>query len=134
MGSVTRTKTPGTEASQWLALVERLLTQIERWCRDRGWAVRREQAEVSEGPLGTYRVPVLSIRAPAGQVYVEPVARYVAGADGRVDIYAFPSMTRMLLARVGDKWVLKTDAGVAWPRKWGPAAFEELVRAINRAA
>lgn len=58
----------------------------------------------------------------------------MAGADGRVDIYAFPSMTRMLLARVDGRWVLKTDAGVPWPCKWGPAAFDELVGALNRAA
>src|SRR4051795_6163736 len=104
MPSTIRKQDLASEGSRWLSLVEQLLRQIERWCRDRGWAVHREQAEVTEAKLGTYRVPVLSIRSPAGHVYVEPVARYVAGADGRVDIYAFPSMTRMLLARVGDKW------------------------------
>jgi hypothetical protein len=122
------------ELAQWPGQVEQLLKQIERWCRDRKWAVQRETGEVTEDRLGTYRVPVLNVLTPSGQLYVEPIARYVSRADGRVDLYAFPSMTRMILARIGDRWVLKTDTGVPWPRKWRQAAFEEVTKAIAEAA
>ena len=64
-------------------------------------------------------------------MYVEPVARDVVKADGRVDLYAFPSMNRMMLVRVGGKWVLKTDSGVKWPEPWGEQTFARLTELLS---
>src|SRR6266536_5715388 len=90
---------------RWLRDVEQNVHQVEKWAKDRKWAVRREQKLIEEPRLGAYYVPVASILAPAGQVQVEPVARYVAGGDGRIDLLAWPSLTRMMLIREGNRWV-----------------------------
>src|SRR4051812_17733016 len=103
------------ERQVWLELVEQLLHQIESWAENRRWQVRRDEKRIEESKLGTYRAPVLSILTPVGQIHVEPIARYVARGDGRVDLLAWPSLTRMLLVREGNRWAVKTDSGVNWP-------------------
>ena len=119
---------------RWIGVVERLVGQVEAWAKERHWSVRRDPKRVHESRLGDYTVPFLSILTPSGQVHLDPVGRHVAGGDGRVDLLAWPSLTRMLLIRSGDRWVLKTDSGVLWPEGWGKQSFERLVEALNAAA
>jgi hypothetical protein len=71
-------------------------------------------------------VPELSVRLGGGHLIVEPIGRNIIGADGRVDITSFPSLNRMLLVRVDDKWVIKTDARIDWPLPWSKDAFLQL--------
>jgi hypothetical protein len=114
--------------------LQALIDDVEAWATARQWAVHRDQKRIHESRLGTYAAPVLSILAPAGRVQVDPVARDIIGADGRVDLIAWPSLTRMVLLRMGDKWVLKTDTGARWPQRWGPHTFERIVNLLNAAA
>jgi hypothetical protein len=81
--------------------------------------------------LGSNTAPVLSILAPAGQIQLDPIARYAAKSSGRVDLIAWPSLNRMLLIRVGDKWKIKTDSGIDWPETWNQPTFEHLVELLN---
>jgi hypothetical protein len=119
---------------EWRSLVNDVLRDVEAWASDRHWAVHREDKTVRESRLGEYTVPVLSVLAPAGRVQVDPVARYVAGGEGRIDLLAWPSLTRMLLIRTGGKWVLKTESGVEWPEGWNQQTFGRLVEVLNAAA
>jgi hypothetical protein len=131
MATLAKTGRSGQARDAWLTAVHQLIDQVAAWAKDRKWAVDRQEKQVNESRLGSYSVPVLVVRAPAGLVYVEPVARYVAKADGRVDLYSFPSMNRMMLLRVGDEWSLKTDSGVKWPEPWGKQTFVHLVGLLN---
>ncbi len=115
----------------WLAVVHQLIDRVAAWAKRRKWAVDYQEKQVHESRLGSYAVPVLVVRAPSGVVYVEPVARYVAKADGRIDLYSFPAMNRMMLVRAGTDWVLKTDSGVKWPEPWSEQAFTRLVELLN---
>jgi hypothetical protein len=117
---------------QWILLVGQLINQIETWSKDRNWSVDRQEKEIHESRLGDYTVPVLRVLAPAGEIHIEPVARDVAKADGRVDLYSFPSFNRMLIVRIGERWVLKTDAGVEWPEKWSQKTFVRLADLLNQ--
>jgi len=122
------------ELKDWVSVVEQLAHQVESWCQQRNWAVSISERRISESAYGEYAVPELMIRSPSGTVYLEPVARDVAGARGRVDLLAWPSLTRMMLIRRGKDWVLQTDSGIDWPEPWGPQAFEKIVGLINAAA
>jgi hypothetical protein len=122
------------ELKIWLSRVQRLLSQIEGWARQREWQIRREDKTITEGLIGTYSVPVLQIKLPAGVLYVDPVARYVIGADGRVDLYSWPTLQRLLLIRRDDKWVLKTDSLIDWPQTWSRKTFYELAENLTKAA
>lgn len=119
------------ELEQWMQAIESLLASIETWCGDKGWNTARERKQICESKLGAYELPVLLIRGPNGATfYVEPVARYVAGGAGLVDVYGWPSMRRMLLVREPTGWVLKTDSGVPWPRPWSRQTFEEIAPSL----
>jgi hypothetical protein len=122
------------ELAEWTGDVEELARQVRTWCDERGWAVSASEKQIEESAYGTYGVPELMIRSPSGMVYLEPVARDVAGARGRVDLLAWPSLTRMMLVRKANRWVLQTDSGVDWPEQWGRQTFEKIVGLINAAA
>src|SRR3954462_9903820 len=92
------------ELTDWKRSLEELIQQVRAWAQDRGWAVSASERRIDESRYGEYVVPELAIRAPSGIVYVEPIGRDVAGADGRVDILACPSLTRMMLVRHDDQW------------------------------
>ena len=118
---------------EWISNVTKLLSQIRKWCQQEDWEVTQQEKQVTEELLGTYKVPVLRIRAPGGLLYVEPVARYVIGAEGRIDITSSPTMNRMLLVRQDGAWALKTDASVTWPKKWNHDTFVELAALLTQA-
>lgn len=122
------------ELADWVADVGQLAQEVRAWCETRGWAVSASAKRIEESAYGTYEVPELMIRSPSGPVYLEPVARDVAGARGRVDLLAWPSLTRMMLVRKAKRWVLQTDSGVDWPEPWGEQAFAKVVGLINAAA
>jgi hypothetical protein len=134
MAKLTTSELTRKDVESWLALINDLTREVESWAADRHWAVHREEKTVRESRLGEYVVPVLSVLAPAGRVQLDPVARYVAGGDGRIDLLAWPSLSRMLLIRTGGRWVLKTDSGVEWPEGWNQQTFARLVELLNAAA
>lgn len=115
---------------QWLQTLEQLIQTVELWCASAGWETAREAKPLEESRLGKYDAPVLKVRSPQGIVYVEPVARYVVAGEGLVDLYAWPTMRRMLLVRRGKKWILKTDSGMPWPNPWSERAFFEIIPAL----
>ena len=74
-------------------------------------------------------MPVLTIHAPQGRLILEPIARGIVGAQGRVDLYAWPSLFKVLLLhkpRGKDRpleWVVRTESGLDWPQPWGVRHF-----------
>ncbi len=122
------------EREVWLSVVDKLLSQIEEWAGQMEWQIRREDKTITEGLIGTYSVPVLQIKLPGGVLYVEPMARYVIGDDGRVDLYSWPTLQRLLLIRSDDKWVLKTDSLIDWPQPWARKTFYEVAKNLTKAA
>lgn len=122
------------ELADWVADVEQLAHQVRDWCEHRGWPVNVSEKQLQESAYGSYKVPELMTRSPSGLVYLEPVALDVGGARGRVDLLAWPSLTRMMLVRKARRWVLQTDSGVEWPEQWGQQTFEKIVGLINAAA
>jgi hypothetical protein len=130
-----RPKLKPAEAAQirdeWLGAVEALRQQVREWAEQQGWMVNQTEREIEEYDLGTYKVPVLEIDTPQGELVLEPIAQNVLGATGRVDLYAYPTHFRvMLLRRDGPGWVVRTDSGLNWPHPWGQATFVELAEGL----
>lgn len=121
-----------------------LADDVEAWAEQeaavRGWRVERQQTDLSEEITGgTYRVPVVTIHAPQGRLILEPVARGVLGAQGRVDLYAWPSLFRVMLLHKplgegqGLVWVVRTESGLDWPQSWGQETFLALAEGLLNA-
>ena len=113
---------------QWIARIGAVISQIEEWAAAEGWATARAERAVDERLLGQYTVPVLRVRLPGGEVHIIPVGLQVVGADGRIDIEAFPTLNRVKLIGRGGQWEIYTDSNVPLRQPWDPETFAQLAR------
>jgi hypothetical protein len=118
--------------AEWKQAIEALMSDVRSWAEAEGWTVEPFFPVLSEEPLGTYPVPGLEILTLQGKVILEPIARLVMGAHGRVDYYAWPSLRRVMLLRKADgTWVVRTDFGPVWPNPWSRSTFVELAHGLQ---
>jgi hypothetical protein len=106
------------------------LRRVREWAAGEGWEVTEKVHAVTDGRLGTYDVSLLIIQLPKYAVFLEPVARDVMGAQGRVDLYAYPSLDRVMLLHKNGEWVIRPELGPTWPLPWGRETFVDLVRRL----
>ncbi|HWB54100.1 MAG TPA: hypothetical protein VG722_07905 [Tepidisphaeraceae bacterium] len=117
------------QLNQWLDCVRGLLDAIRQWSEEQGWPVAEDKKNIREDSLGDYTAPILHIRTPDGQLFVEPIAREIlGGAEGRVDLEAWPSLNRVKLLRTADRWQAVTDSGVPLHEPWDQQRFVQLVK------
>jgi hypothetical protein len=113
------------QRGEWIAAVERIISEAEAWATEQQWFVHRDRKTLTEDPIGSYEVPVLMIRAPAGRLVLEPTARYVGGVTGRIDFSAFPSYAYVLVVRTDAGWYFVIDPPTL-DRPWSKEAFLEI--------
>ena len=122
-------------ASQWRNAVDALVDRVRGWSAERGWTATVSDREVTEEGLGIYQVPAVEIATPQGHLLLEPIARYVGGADCRVDLSVYPSLYRVMLLRRSDQsWVVHTESGIDWPFQWGKDTFLDLANRLLKVA
>src|SRR6202046_5436336 len=93
--------------SEWLNRLDILVDEIKSWAQTSGWRTRRIDKTITESRLGTYKVPVLLMEKDTVEVVLNPVARFVPGASGAVDLYVAPAYDDIAtLYFEGDHWVL----------------------------
>ena len=120
---------------QWIERVRRLVDEVAAWSEGQGWSVHRDVKTIQERPLGAYSVQTLRVRLPQGEVHVNPIARHVMGAEGRVDLEAWPSLNRVrLLPLGGNQWKIMTDSNVPLDTPWGSDVFVQLAKHLTAAA
>ena len=122
-----------TKRDQWVADVGRLMDEIAAWAARGGWDVHPTTVEREESELGPYDAAALTLGRPGDRLYAVPVARNVAGAEGRVHLEAFPGLTRLALIRRGGEWRLRTEEGVDWPKAWSQQSLVEALDLLARA-
>jgi hypothetical protein len=123
------------ELAEWRNAVDQFLSQAEEWAREQDWGVKRDTKELSEEFLGTYEVPRLLIHTLENQRYfLEPVARRVAGARGRVDLCLIPSYDSAAIVRTAKGWQLLSDKGAGRLRPWSRKTFLRILAQLARAA
>jgi hypothetical protein len=72
---------------EWLDRLNALVGEVEGRAQASGWRTRRIAKTVKGRRPGTYRVPVLLMEKDAVEIVLNPVAGFVPGADGEVDLY-----------------------------------------------
>lgn len=110
---------------EWVAAIEGLFAEVEAWARKEEWLVQRTRKTVDEDRLGSYEVPVLTLQTPTGPVILDPIARYIIGAEGRVDLCAFPSFESAIIVRTDGHWRFASVPPSA-DRPWSKEAFLEI--------
>ena len=92
---------------EWLDRLGALVEEVKGWAQASGWRTRRIDKTVKERRLGTYKVPVLLMEKDTVEVVLNPVARFVPGANGAVDLYVAPAYDDIAsLYLEGDRWVV----------------------------
>jgi hypothetical protein len=126
---------PKEERERWVQTVRSFCDEITKWSSAQGWLVVPEELQLTEELLGTYTVPTLNIQTKHGAVVVEPVARVVMGAVGRIDLYAYPTLFRVMLLRStkDDRWLIRTDSGIFLRQPWSEQTFLDLVADLTGA-
>lgn len=122
------------ELQRWTDAVNSVVDRAREWAAKPGWQASVQKIALTEDGLGTYEVPVLTVKAAAGKIVLEPIARWSSPGDGRIDVYSWPSLNRLMLVRKGADWVLLTESGVPWPQTWGEGTFIGLAASLNAAA
>jgi hypothetical protein len=112
----------------WIGRVSALVDEVAAWCQAEGWAVEREEKIIREQALGQYMVPSLRITVAGGELSVNPIGLQVVGADGRVDLEAFPTLSRVKLVGDPSGWKIMTDSNVPLRLPWDRQTFVQLVR------
>jgi hypothetical protein len=114
--------------ADWVAELERIAADVARWAAAEDWAVRRQTKTLRDARLGQYEVPVMSVQTAFGRVHFNPIARFLMGVDGEIDVYAEPSFAQRILFKTGGEWRLFTDDQVDLGRTWSEQTFGDLVR------
>ncbi len=116
---------------EWINVVDQLIEQIKEWSDDKSWLSEKNEKTIREENIGQYPASCLIVKTPQGILSIDPVGRDIIGADGRVDIISFPSFNRMLLVRIDNNWIIKTDSKIRWPSPWGKDAFYQIVDSLT---
>jgi len=76
------------EIYAFVAKVEALLKDLEKWASESYLQTVRGEVDVSEETLGTYSVPSLTISDQYGNFLAEivPIGTRILGANGRIDL------------------------------------------------
>ena len=115
------------ERETWAASVRSLCNDILRWSEEKRWATHEDKKQITEDLLGTYQLPFLMIRPPSGVVHVDPVGRDIVNAEGRVDVFTWPTLDRMVLVRTNGDWEVLADDYSDWSRLWGKETFLKMI-------
>ncbi|MBA3314101.1 MAG: hypothetical protein M3552_02705 [Planctomycetota bacterium] len=96
----------------WQSEVHTLCVRIREWIRELGEDVYIEAETVAlhEPQAGHYRADGLRIRFGVGEMVVRPVARWVVGANGRVDFLG--SEERFTLILIESEWLWVDDMAI----------------------
>ncbi len=115
---------------EWLDAQEGLVRQATDAARANGWYVERDEKEVRESLLGSYKAPRLRIRTKDREVVLDPIARFGSGRRGIVDLVVMPTYeTAYLIAFKDGKWNIVAPRGSLNARPFSQAT---LVNTITR--
>jgi hypothetical protein len=121
------------QRDEWVAAVEQVVSDAETWATEQKWFVHRGPKTITEDPVGSYEVPTLLIQAPAGRFVIDPIARYVIGALGKIEFCVFPSYYYVMIVRTEAGWQVETNPKTT-SRPWSKQTFFEVVSELARKA
>jgi hypothetical protein len=121
---------------EWMNAIEDVEGQAEKWSTEAGWRSRRVEKEISETLLGSYSAPQLLIFAEPKLYVLDPIARFIPGGQGSLDLAVQPSYhTSSLYRDDSGKWYVHLDIrnGVSKGTRveWSQDAFRQCVEELK---
>ena len=131
------------QRDDWVAAVEPIISDAEAWATEQHWFVHRSPKTITEDDVGSYEVPTLLIRAPAGRFTLRadgplhhrrhggwPLRRRRHGRD-RIERIPFVRVRPHCPDRAGWHFVIKRPD---LDRLWSKEAFLEIAAELARKA
>jgi hypothetical protein len=84
-------RNPDAVRADWLARLGELVGKFKGWAEQSGWRTREITKAMKDSVLGEYRAPALLMQRETVEAILNPVSRFVPGADGAVDLYLMPA-------------------------------------------
>ena len=115
---------------EWIADVDSLYREAESWAKAQGWTTRRRWASIEESKFGCYSIGRLLVESPVGRLDFRPVARFVIGGFGLIDLVTPPSRqpSRMMVRQGDGKWLIHPFGDSEISTLWSEMSFTEVVR------
>lgn len=77
--------------AEWLKQLFALASQVKVWAEKSHWRTRMVSRPTRDSVLGRFEVPLLLMEREGVEVALNPVSRFVPGAEGAVDLYVVPA-------------------------------------------
>src|SRR5690349_2475082 len=98
---------PDALRNDWLACLGQLVSHTKEWVERSGWKTREITKSMKDSVLGEYRAPALLMQRETVEVILNPVSRFVLGAEGAVDLYLMPAYDDIAsLYFEGGQWMI----------------------------
>lgn len=95
MGNTTKSgdRADGDQALRdaWQERLSRLVGDVRRWAEESDWSTRLIPKKMNDSRLGPYEAPALLMQKETTRILLDPIARFVPGAEGVVDLYLMPA-------------------------------------------
>ena len=119
---------------KWIGTIHSLFGQIREWIKKAEAedlvAVYRHNIQLSEKHIGRYTVDKLELLVLDRQIIVEPIARFIEGGDGRVDIYHGFEAFKLLYSEKTDTWHIESRKEPGFRKKLDRDSFVALIQSI----
>jgi len=121
---------------EWLTALGQLTSQVTTWCDECEWPWRRYPKELEETLLGKYKAEQIQLYAEQNHYVLDPLARFVPGAKGALDLMLVPSFYVTSVYRdFNGVWHVHLDAekGAAGNRRtpWSKDSFIQALRNLR---
>lgn len=131
---------PEAVRAEWLERLGALATEVKSWVEPDGWHTRLVSKPTRDSVLGRFEVPLLLMERDGVEVALNPVSRFVPGAEGAVDLYVVPAYDEVASLYFADgHWTLHyashqdEAAGIREPEAM-PLSESTIHRVLNEMA
>ena len=76
---------------RWLERLSALVEQVDGWAKELDWSTRRIEKTMDDSRAGHYEAPALLLQKETVRIFLDPIAKAAAGAEGVVDLYPLPA-------------------------------------------
>jgi hypothetical protein len=118
------------EVNEWVSDVDSIVEEAKLWAEARGWATKIDSKTISEEMIGTYEVARLLVHSPDARFLVDPIARFIVGGHGRIDLCVMPSYDGVPLVKTDEGWKFFPWNNGGQPLDWSEQSFATLCAAL----
>lgn len=117
---------------EWLEAQKKMVEEATAAAKKAGWHVEKDEKELLESLLGTYKSPRLRIRTRDQEVVLDPIARFGSGRQGVVDLVVMPTYETMYLVTFKNgQWQIVSPRGTLHRRPFNETTLVNTITQIS---